>query len=56
MSQEFEIEELFRKITQPWLTRPDWPGTLQLMDKVNESPDRLCVVSEVTLTSPDLVF
>jgi hypothetical protein len=45
MAQELDIEELFHKITQPWLTRPDWEGTLRLMDLVNESPDRLFVFS-----------
>lgn len=41
MSQEYTIEELFHKVTQPWLTRPDWEGTLHLMDVINEAPDRL---------------
>lgn len=50
MSQEFDIQELFHKITQPWLTRPDWTGTLQLMDIVNESPNRLYVVHMFQLT------
>lgn len=44
MSQELDIQEIFHKITQPWLTRPDWEGTLQLMDIINESPKRLPAV------------